>query len=103
MASQHVDLDTAPWTSGVPFYGPGAVFEGRDIVQLKILSDRRAEGGGIAWLNKWSPPPGKLIKIAATALSDEHVFNLQGGRATKSGTPTRAAGGYTLNPKGQPH
>ena len=68
MASQHVDLDVAPWTSGVPFYGPGAVFEGRDIVQIKLLSDRRREGGGIAWLNKFSPPPGKLIKIVAKAL-----------------------------------
>jgi hypothetical protein len=31
------------------------------------------------------------------------VFNLTGGRATKSGQPARASGGYTLNPKGQPH
>jgi hypothetical protein len=49
------------------------------------------------------PPPGKLIKIVATAMSDEHVFNLAGGRATKSGEPARGAGGYGLNPKGQPH
>jgi len=49
------------------------------------------------------PPPGKLIKIVATALSDEHVFNLEGGRVTKAGQPARASGGYTLNPKGQPH
>jgi len=103
MASTHVDLARAEWVSGVKFYGPGAVYEGRDIVQLKILSDRRAEGGGIAWLGKFSPPPGKLIKIVATALSDEHVFNLAGGRATKSGAPARGAGGYTLNPEGQPH
>ena len=103
MASTHVDLARAEWVSGVTFYGPGAVYEGRDIVQLKILSDRRAEGGGIAWLGKFSPPPGKLIKIVATALSDEHVFNLAGGRATKSGAPARDAGGYTLNPEGQPH
>jgi hypothetical protein len=103
MASIHVDIENAPWTSGVPFYGPAAVYSGKDIVQLKILSDRRAEGGGIAWLTKFSPPPGKLIKIVATALSDEHVFNLAGGRATKSGQPARSSGGYTLNPKGQPH
>ena len=103
MASTHVDLSRAEWVSGAEFYGPGAVYDGRDIVQLKILSDRRAEGGGIAWLGKFSPPPGKLIKIVATALSDEHVFNLEGGRATKSGTPARASGGYTLNPEGQPH
>ncbi len=103
MASTHVDLSRTEWVSGVKFYGPGAVYDGRDIVQLMILSDRRAEGGGIAWLGKFSPPPGKLIKIVATALSDEHVFNLEGGRATKSGAPARASGGYTLNPEGQPH
>jgi hypothetical protein len=103
MASTHVDIENATWTSGVPFYGPAAVHEGKDIVQLKILSDRRAEGGGIAWLAKFSPPAGKLIKIVATALSDEHVFNLEGGRATKSGQPARSSGGYTLNPEGQPH
>jgi hypothetical protein len=103
MASTHVDIEKAEWTPGTPFYGPAASFDGRDIVQLKILSDRRQEGGGIAWLAKFSPPPGKLIKIVATALSDEHVFNLEGGRGTKSGTLARSASGYTLNPTGQPH
>jgi hypothetical protein len=103
MVSTHVDIENTEWTGGAPFYGPAAVHQGKDIVQLKILSDRRSEGGGIAWLAKFSPPPGKLIKIVATALSDEHVFNLTGGRVTKSGQPARASGGYTLNPKGQPH
>jgi hypothetical protein len=103
MVSIHVDIDEAEWTPGLPFYGPAARYDGKDIVQLKVLSDRRAEGGGIAWLGKFSPPPGKLIKIVAIALSDEHVFNLEGGRATKSGAPARASGGYTLNPTGQPH
>jgi hypothetical protein len=102
MASTRVDVADAEWTSGVPFYGPSAVYAGKDIVQLKILSDRRGEGGGIAWLARFSPPPGKIIKIVATALSDEHVFNLEGGRGTKSGEPVRASGGYTLNQKGQP-
>ena len=103
MVSTHVDIERAEWTPGTPFYGPAAVYLGKDIVQLKILSDRRPEGGGIAWLAKFSPPPGKLIKIVATALSDEHVFNLEGGRVTKAGQPARSSGGYTLNPKGQPH
>ena len=40
MASTHVDIDKAEWTPGIPFYGAAAVYEGRDIVQLKILSDR---------------------------------------------------------------
>ena len=60
-------------------------------------------GGGIAWLVKFTPPRGKLIKIVATALSDEHIFSLQGGRSTKSGQPAQGSGGYGLNPRGQPH
>jgi hypothetical protein len=103
MASIHIDIDTAEWTSGVPFYGPDSVYEGKDLVQLKVLSDRRNEGEGIAWIARFLPPPGKLIKIVAVALSDEHIFNLEGGRATKSGQPARRTGGYGLNTKGQPH
>ena len=103
MASMRVDYTTLEWSSAVPFYGPAAVYDGKDIVQLKVLSDRRQEGGGIAWLVRMTPPPGKLIKIVATALSDEHIFSLQGGRSTKSGERAQGSGGYGLNPKGQPH
>lgn len=103
MASIQIDYAAMDWTSAVAFYGPAAVHEGRDIVQLKILSDRRKEGGGIAWLVKFTPPPGKLIKIIATALSDEHVFSLLGGRSTKSGERAQGTGGYGLNPEGQRH
>ena len=103
MASLHIDIAAIEWVSGVPFYGPGAIHDGKDIVQLKILSDRRGEGGGIAWLVRFQPPPDKLIKIVAVALSDEHVFSLEGGRSTKTGQPARGAGGYGLNTKGQPH
>src|SRR5215468_10702928 len=103
MASLQVDYTAMDWASAVAFYGPAALHQGKDIVQLKVLSDRRKEGGGIAWLVRFQPPPGKLIKIVATALSDEHVFALQGGRTTKSGQPAQGAGGYALNPTGQPH
>jgi hypothetical protein len=103
MASIHVDLESVEWTSGVPFYGPDAIHNGKDLVQLKILSDRRQDGGGITWLAKFLPPPGKLIKIVAVALSDEHIVGLEGGRGTKSGQPAKGSGGYGLNTKGQPH
>jgi hypothetical protein len=103
MPSIHVDVADAEWTTAVPFYGPNAAYDGKEIVQVKVLSDRRAQGGGIAWLVKFSPPSGKLIKIVATAVSDEHVFSLEGGRVTKSGASARSSGGYTLNPEGQPH
>ena len=103
MSSVHIDIENVDWTSAVPFYGPGAVYHGQEIVQLKILCDRRHEDGGITWIVKFTPPSGKLIKIIAVALSDEHVFILDGGRTTKSGRPSKTSSGYSLNPKGQPH
>lgn len=103
MRSIHVDIEEVPWASAVPFYGPGAVYEGKDIVQLKILCDRRREGAGITWIVRFAPPPGKLLKIIAVARSDEHVFVIEGGRVNKAGHATRAGGGYSLNPDGQPH
>lgn len=103
MATEHVNTETAEWAPGSPIYGPVAIYEGEEVVQLKMLSDRRAEGGGIAYLVRFSPPPEKAIKIVAVARSDEHVFGLEGGRGTKSGGRLRASGNYTLNPTGQPH
>jgi hypothetical protein len=103
MASTHVDIASVAWISAVPFYGPAADHEGTEIVQLKLLCDRRAEGGGISWIVRFLPPPGKLIKIVAVALSDEHIYTIAGGRGGKSGQPVRGAGGYGLNREGQPH
>src|ERR1700757_3891899 len=100
MASTHIDIGTAPWTIGTVFCGSAAIYDGKEIVQVKMLSDRRSEGGGSAWLVKFSPPPGKLIKIIATAQSDEHVFNLEGGRTTKSGRPARSPAGMRSIRKG---
>ena len=96
--------DDFSWSPATEMFGDGAFYNGRPVLEVKTLSDRRAEGGGVAHLLRASPPPGKLIKIVAVALSDEHVFNLSGGgRANKSGRPVAAPGGYTLNPEGQPH
>ena len=103
MATERVNTETSEWMPGSPIYGPDAVYEGKEVVQLKILSDRRTKGGGIAYLVKFRPPQGKAIKIVAVAQSDEHVFNLKGGRGTKSGGKLRFSGNYALNPTGQPH
>ena len=103
MVSIHVDIDELEWMPGSAKYGAVAIHDGKEIIQSKILSDRRAEGGGLALLSRVSPPPGKLVKIVAVARSDEHVINLEGGRGTKSGQPARGAGGYTLNSEGQVH
>ncbi len=103
MQSISLNATTMEWQAGNSLFGNGATFEGRQIVQLKTLSDRRAEGGGIAYLMRFMPPEGKVIKIVAIALSDEHIFNLEGGRGTKSGEQLRFPGDYALNPKGKVH
>jgi hypothetical protein len=103
MPTTRAHPDDISWTPAIEMFGDGAFYDGKPVIEVKKLSDRRAEGGGVAHLQRVSPPPGKLIKIVAVARSDEHVFNLGGGRTNKSGKPVTAAGGYTLNPKGQPH
>jgi hypothetical protein len=103
MASLNLDTNQMEWTSGAPLFGPGVIHDGRDLVQLKVLSDRRAEGGGIAYLMRFIPPAGKVIKVVAVARSDEHIFNLEGGRGTKRGEQLRFPGHYGLNPDGQVH
>jgi hypothetical protein len=103
MGSLQVDPRGMEWGSAVEFYGPGAQWDGQEIVQLKVLSDRRGEGGGVAWLVRFLPPAGKLIKIVAVARSDEHIWSIEGGRTNKRGERVTTAGGYALNTRGQPH
>jgi hypothetical protein len=103
MQPLHVNIEDVEWSSAVAFYGKNIVYQEKEIVHLKILCDRRHEGGGITWLIKFTPPTGKLIKIVAVALSDEHVFVLEGNKSNKLGNPSKISGGYTLNPKGQTH
>jgi len=103
MTTMRTDPAAMPWSPGFEMYGPAALYEGEPILEVKTLSDRRLEGGGVAYLLRATPPAGKLIKIVAVARSDEHVFNLSGGRANKSGKLVGAPGGYALNPQGQPH
>ncbi|HVC61020.1 MAG TPA: hypothetical protein VND19_11760 [Acetobacteraceae bacterium] len=99
----NLDTTTMAWEPGSPLFGEGAIFNGRDVVHLKILSDRRQDGGGIAFLLRFTPPEGKVIKIVAVARSDEHIFNLEGGRGGKSGEQLRFPGNYALNPRGKVH
>jgi len=103
MPSIRANPDEIAWTPWTEAFGDGAFYQGTPIIEAKTLTDRRAEGCGVAYLLRFRPPEGKLMKIVAVARSDEHVFNLSGGRATKSGQPVSASGGYSLNPDGQPH
>jgi hypothetical protein len=73
MKSIAVRTSIADWAIGTAVCGPGALHEGVPLVQVKVLSDRRHRGGGLAYLVKFRPPAGKLIKIVAVARSDEHT------------------------------
>ena len=103
MATIRTDYDAMPWLPCTEMFGDAALHNGKAIIEAKTLTDRRGEGGGVSYLLRFSPPAGKLIKVVAVARSDEHIFNLSGGRAAKSGQPVAAAGGYSINPEGQPH
>jgi hypothetical protein len=103
MTSIALKTEEMEWQKGSPLYGPQSIFRGEETVALKVLSDRRAEGGGLALLIRMRPPRGKLIKIVAIARSDEHIFALADGRTNKAGHKLRFSGDYRLNPDGQPH
>ena len=98
-----VDTSQIDWAAGSPFYGPGSVHEGRETILLKVVSDRRRDGGGIAYLARFLPPVGKAIKIVAVARSDEHFFVLEGGPGTRSGGWLSFPGTYGLNLRGKRH
>ena len=79
-----------PWVPASVLFGEKLLVEGEDVIFLKILSDRRSEGGGVAELSKFSPPSGKRIRIKAVAESDEHVYILEGGHEDGTGKQIRS-------------
>jgi len=52
------------WQSASYRFGKSSIYNGKPVVQEKVLSDLRSTGGGIAYLLKFSPPQGKLIKLS---------------------------------------
>ncbi len=92
-----------PWIPGSVLFGEKLLVEGQDVIFLKILSDRRDQGGGVAEITRFAPPPGKRIRIKAIAESDEHVYVLEGGHDDGTGKQIRFPGDYLLHPKGLPH
>jgi len=92
-----------PWVPASVLFGEKLLVDGEDVIFLKILSDRRDQGGGVSEITKFSPPPGKRIRIKAVAESDEHVYILEGGHDDGTGKQIRFPGDYLLHPKGLPH
>jgi hypothetical protein len=49
MQSISLSTEEMDWVSGKPFYGPGAVYEGREVVQLKVLIGASRAAGLPGW------------------------------------------------------
>jgi hypothetical protein len=103
MKAIQVRKNEANWVPASKSFGERALYEGRELAYMAVLSDRRGEGGGIAYLLKLTPPPGKLVRAIAVSRSDENVFLLEGGYSNKAGELIHFPGDYMLNPEGYPH
>jgi hypothetical protein len=103
MKAIEVRTPETAWLVASQIFGARQRHEGREMVRLKILSDRCAEGGGVAYLLNVQPPPGRIVKTIAIARSDEHVYVLDGGYCNKAGELIHLPGDYILNPMGHPH
>jgi hypothetical protein len=79
MQSINFDTEGMDWMPGTPLFGPGAVRQGHDLVRIKTLSERRAEGEGVAYIFRFTPPAGQVIRVIAVARSDEHQLQMQTG------------------------
>lgn len=103
MKAEKIKTDRLDWEPAVEMFGERARGGGRPLAEWKVLSDRRGDGGGIACLIKFTPPTGKILKVVATARSDEHVYLLEGGNCNKAGERIAGPGAYGINPEGRPH
>lgn len=103
MKAIQVKKNEVNWVPASKSLGERALYEGRELANMAILSDRRGEGGGIAYMLKIMPPRGKLVRAIAVSRSDENVFLLEGGYTNKAGEMIHFPGDYMLNPEGHPH
>ena len=97
------EIDWMPATKFVGTFRGDSIYNGSELVWVKMLSDRRADGEGFAYMLKLCPPKGQMINLVAAARSDEHVWILEGGYCDRAGRQRAFPGDYTLNPEGHPH
>jgi hypothetical protein len=103
MKAGKIIADGIEWKPATDVFGERVFHGGQMLVENKVLSDRRSDGGGIAYLVKFIPPDGKLLKVIATARSDEHVYLLEGAYCNRAGAEIAAPGAYGINASGRHH
>ncbi|HEC24989.1 MAG TPA: hypothetical protein ENI54_03115 [bacterium] len=79
------------------------MYDGKEMVFMKQLTDRLENGKGVAYLIKFIPPEEKIIRTVAVARSDEHVYILEDGYCLRNGEQRLFPEDYILNPKEHSH
>ncbi len=97
-----INIPISDWSSGSQFYGNNS-FKAKELIHIKIFNDRRAEGFGLTYLLKFSPPENKLIRITATTKSEEQIFILKGGFCDIRGKQIASLGDFSVNVSGKNH
>ena len=103
MKAEKIVPNDIVWKPATDVFGERVFRDGQTLVVNGVLSDRRADGAGAAYLVKLKPPNGKLLKVIATARSDEHVYFLEGAYCNRAGETIAAPGAYGLNASGRRH
>ena len=103
MKAEKLAVNNIEWQPAMEVFGARIFYDGRAVVENKVLSDRRSDGAGVAYLVKFKPPKGKILKVVATARSDEHVYLLEGAYCNRAGDAIAGPGTYSINPAGRPH
>ena len=103
MKAEKIVTSDIIWKPATDVFGDRVFHRNQILVENKVLSERRAEGGGVAYLVKFNPPENSLLKVVATARSDEHVYLLQGAYCNRAGESIAAPGAYGINAAGRHH
>jgi hypothetical protein len=101
--AEKIATNDVDWKPAVDVFGERVFRNGQVLVENKVLSDRRAEGAGVAYLVKFNPPESTLLKLVARARSDEHVYLLEGAYCNRAGESIAGPGTYGINEAGRSH
>jgi hypothetical protein len=101
--AQKISANDLGWKPAVDVFGERVFHQSEVLVENKVLSDRRAQGAGVAYLVKFRPPEQRLLKVVATARSDEDVYLLEGAYCNRARQTIANPGAYGINETGHRH
>jgi hypothetical protein len=63
------------WIPASSIYGETVMYDGKEIVFIKQLTNRLEKGKGVAYLIKFIPPEAKIIRTDAAKRKDIALYN----------------------------